>query len=273
MTLFPSACVWAYRTPSAAVFHEIKQTGFHYVDVETEWLDVPGISEALKETGLKVSCVALDHKLPAGFSLEGNDNGALRKALDYLKKGLERCQTVGAQAAYLRPCRNRKNLKAFGAGVEELAREADSRRMKLCIEHVPGRALGSARETLNFVGGSRYPGLYLLLDTGHALMSGEKPWEIISAAGNRLGYVQMNDNNGKGDKHWALLAGRTTEADLVRTLDALQQVKYEGTLGLELNDDRASIICGLSKNRNLLLRLQMTVEPKSMKEPEARRKQ
>ncbi len=273
MTLFPSACVWGYRNPSPAVFHEIKNTGFHYVDIETEWLDVPGVAEALKETGLKVSCVALDHKLPAGCSMEGMDSGALRKALDYLRRGLERCHAVGAQAAYLASCRYRKNLKAFSTGVEELAKEADSRKIRLCVEHMPGRALATAKDVLSFVKASQVPGLYLLLDTGHALISGEKPWEVAAAAGGRLGYVQMNDNNGKRDKHWALLDGRMTRADLVKTLEALQEVKYEGTLGLELNDDRASVICGLSKNRNLLLRLQLTAEPKSMKEPETRRKQ
>ncbi len=273
MTLFPSACVWGYRTPSASVLHEIKNAGFHYVDIETEWLDVPGVSEALKETGLKVSCVALDHSLPAGCSMEGGDSGALRKALDYMKRGLGRCHTIGAPVAYLASCRNRKNLKVFGAAVEELAKEADLRKIRLCIEHMPGHALGSARETLSFVEGSQLPGLYLLLDTGHALISGELPWEVISAAGRRLGYIQMIDNDGKRDKHWALLDGRMNRTDLVKILEALQQINYDGTLGLELNDDRASVICGLSKNRNLLLRLQLTAEPKSMKEPETRRKQ
>jgi len=273
MTMFPSACIWSYKTPLAEALNEIKQAAFHYVDIETESLDAPGFLEAQKTLGLRVSCVALDHRLPGGCSLEGNSPGRQRAALDYLKKGLERCQAVGAQAAYVVPCRSRKNLRSFGAALKELAAEAGSKGIKLCLEHFPGRALKTARETLAFVQEVGHPNLHLLLDTGHALISGERAWEVVAAAGEKLGYVQVNDNDGRRDRHWALLDGRMTQGDLEKTLAALKEIGYAGTLGLELNDDRASIICGLSKNRNLLLRLQQEVEPKSLKEPETRRKQ
>jgi sugar phosphate isomerase/epimerase len=273
MTMFPSACIWSYKTPLTKALTEIKQAAFHYVDIETESLDAPGFLDALKTLGLKVSCVALDHRLPSGCSLEGDNSTAQRAALDCLKQGLERCQAVGAKVAYVSPCKSRKNLKGYGSGLRELAEAAASRGIKLCVEHFPGKALETAKETLAFVEGNGHPNLYLLLDTGHALLSSEKSWEIIPAAGRKLGYVQVNDNDGRCDRHWALLDGRMTESELEKILRALKEAGYEGTLGLELKDDRASVICGLSKNRNLLLRLQQTSEPKSLKEPEARRKQ
>ncbi len=272
MTMFPSACIWTYRIPLTEALHEIKQAAFHYVDIETENLDVPGVPEALKKLGLKVSCVALDHNLPDGCSLEGSDRAAQQKAVDYIRKGLERSQAAGARVAYVACCRAGRNLNSFGARLKELADEAAARSIRLCVQHVPGSALGTARETLAFLDANQHHNLHLLLDTGHALISREKCWEIVCAAGNKLGYIQMDDNDGKSDRHWALLDGRMTLEHLTKTLEALQQIQYDGTLGLELNNDRTGMICGLSKNRNLLLRLQQPVEPKSLKEPESRRK-
>jgi sugar phosphate isomerase/epimerase len=272
MTMFPSACTWLYRTPAVEVLHEVKAAAFHYVDLECETLDVPGVRDALSQLGLKVSCVALDHNLPPDCSLEGNDPAALRKAIEYLKPGLDKCAAVGARAVYVTSCRNRKNLRSFGIAMKELAELAALKSVKFCVEHAPKRALSTAREALTFVEGSQQPNLHLLLDIGHTLISGEKSHEIVTAAGRRLGSVQLNDNDGKTDRHWALLDGRLRQEDLAMTLEALGKIGYDGTLGLELANDRASVGGGLSRARNLLLRMQLTEEAKSLKEPEARRK-
>jgi sugar phosphate isomerase/epimerase len=271
--MFPSACIWAYRIPITAALREIKETAYHYVDVETDLLDNPAAIECLKSLGLKIGCVALDHKLPPGSSLDGNDEGALRNAVAFIKKALEKSQALGVQAAYVASCSHRKNLKAFTAAITELAEDAAGRGIRFCVEHMPGRALPTAIETLKFVEGVGHPNLYILLDVGHTLLTKEKPSEIVAAAGKRIGYIQMDDNNGRSDKHWPLLEGRLTLDELSKTLEALKQVGYEGTLGMELSHDRASLVSGFSRNRNLILRLQATSEIKSLKEPEARRKQ
>jgi sugar phosphate isomerase/epimerase len=271
--MFPSACIWAYRIPIASALREIKETAYHYVDVETDFLDDQAAIDCLKSLGLKIGCVALDHKLPPGCSLEGKDAGALRSAVAFLKTALGKSQTLGVQAAYVATCAHRNNLKAFTGALTELAEDAAGRGIRLCVEHVPGRAVPTAKEALKFVVGAGHANLYLLLDIGHALLSKEKPSEIVAAAGKRIGYVQMDDNDGKSDRHWPLLEGRLTLDELSKTLEALKQAGYEGTLGMELNHDRASLISGFSRNHNLILRLQATTEIKSLKEPEARRKQ
>lgn len=192
--------------------------------------------------------------------------------MDFLKQALQKSQELEAQVAYMRPCSSRKQLKEFTATVSELAGDAAQKGIKLCVENTPGRALPTARETLSFVEEIKHPNLYLLLDVGHTLLSKEKPWEIVRAAGDRLGYIHLNDNDGRRDRHWPLLEGRLTSQDLGRILDALKQVGYSGTLALELKGDLASIISGLSRNRNLLMRIQEPAEPRSLKEPEERRK-
>jgi len=270
MTMFPSACIWVLSIDIDAALKQIKETAFHYIDVQPETLDPPGAIDALKSLGLKVSCVELE---PGVSSLDGRGPTQSREALEHLKRKLEKAHSLGAKTAYVRPCSKGRHLQAFGAGLAELAGYAADRGIKLCVEHVPGTALATAKEALSFVQRANHPNLYLLLDVGHTLLSNEKPWDIIAAAGDRLGYVQMSDNDGKNDRHWALLDGRLTADDLRRILEALRQVGYDGTLGLQLSRRLRVLASEFSRNRNLLLRLQMTVEPKSMKEPEARRKQ
>lgn len=273
MAFLPSACIWKFREPVTEVLTKVKQTAFHFVDVEPGTLSAPEALQKLRELGLKVSCVALDHGLPDGASLEGDRPDRLRRAIDHLRKALETSRELGASAAYVAPCSNAKNLKAYGASLIELANDASPKGIKLCIEHVPGRALATVKETLSFLEQAGHPGLYLLLDTGHAVLSREDPAEAVRMAGVRLGYVHLDDNDGKKDRHWALLDGRLTEQDVARTIKAMEQVGYTGTLGLELENVRPSLISALARNRNLLMRLQSPVEIKSLKEPEERRKQ
>jgi len=265
--------MWTYRIPINDALREIKETAYHYVDVETDLLDTPAAIECLKSLGLKIGCVALDHKLPPGSSMDGKDAGATRNAIAFIKKVLEKSQALGVQATYVAPCKDRKDLKAFASAMTELAEDAAGRGIRFCVEHVPGRALPSAKEALAFVEGVSHPNMYLLLDVGHTLLSKEKAWEIAAAAGKRIGYVQLSDNDGRSDRHWPLLEGRLTLEALTKILEALKQVGYEGTLGMELKHDRASLCSVFSRNHNLILRLQATAEIKSLKEPETRRKQ
>ena len=273
MAFLPSACIWKFQDPITEVLTRVKQTAFHYIDVEPDTLSSPEALQKLRELGLKVSCVALDHGLPEGASLEGDSPDRLRRAVDHLKQALETSRELGAGVAYVGPCSNVRNLKAYCSSVVELADDASRKGIKLCVEHVPGRALPTVKETLDFLEKAGHPNLYLLLDIGHTLISREEPEEAVRMAGLRLGYVQMNDNDGKKDRHWALLDGRLTEGDLARIIETLEQVGYAGTLGLELENRRPSLISALARNRNLLMRLQSPVEIKSLKEPEERRKQ
>jgi len=260
VTIFPSACVWALDSGIEAALAQVKVTAFHFVDVRSDTLDRPGALEAVKTLGLKVSCVELE---------PGSINGRAGQ----LERSLEKAHSAGAAAAYLRPCAKRKDLGAFRGALPSLAGHAAGQGIKLCVEHVPGSALPSAKEVLSFLKQIDHPNLYLLLDVGHTLLSHEKPWDVILAAGGRVGHVQMNDNDGKKDRHWALLDGRLTADDLKRTIEALQQAGYQGTLGLQLSQRLRVPAAEYSRNRNLLLRLQMPVEPKSIREPETRRKQ
>ncbi len=258
MTFFPSACIWNFKGSILETLPKIRHTAFHYIDVETEIVS-PEAQRMIGEQGLKVSCVALDHHLPAGSALEGATD-RVRKAVTFLKQSLDKCRELGAKRAYVAPCSGTKHLDSYRGALIELAEDAGRKGIKLCIEPVPGSALPGAGEALAFIEKTGHANLYLLLDTGHALLSKEKPHDVIRAAGIRLGYVQMSDNDGKKDRHWALLDGRLKEEDIVQILEALRQVGYEGTLGLELSGSLPILISSLARNRNLLMRLQAPVK-------------
>jgi sugar phosphate isomerase/epimerase len=266
MNLFPSACIWLEPSPVEETLRRIKITAFHFVDTAPSTLDTPAAQQALKDLGLKVSCVVLDFNLPSGFSLDGTDETARRSTLEHLKQALRKCQSLGARVAYVGSCAGKKQLDHFARSLAELAEDASKHGIKLCVEHVPGRALPSAREALAFVEKVGHANLFLLLDVGHTLISKEKPWEIIEAGGNRIGYVQLDDNDGKKDRHWALLEGLLTEDALIKTIAALKKSGYQGTLGLELKPMyHTTLISGFSRNHNLIHRILNDLEKQEKK--------
>ena len=272
MTMFPSVCMWAYRTPLTDALREVEQTAFHYIDIYPDMLDAPEALQAKKDLGLNVSCAMLDGNLPRGMSLDGNGQAATGEAMNCMKQALQKLQSLGASTAYLNPCASRKHLGSFGEALRVLAEDAAGKGIRLCVAHARGSALPTAKDALDFVRRIDHPNLFLLLNVGHTLLSKEKPWEVAAAAGKSVGYVQMNDNDGKHDRRWPLRDGLLTYADIERFLEALQGAGYTGTLGLDLSFDRASLVSGLSRSRNLLIRIQDGMGHKSLLEPETRRK-
>ncbi len=264
MTMHPSVCMWAYKLPIVDALRQVEQTAFHYIDIYPDMLDAPEAREAQKALALSVSCVKLDGNLPGTIADDG--------IRDRMKQALQKGQSLHARTACVSPCSGRRSLGPFGETLRVLAGEAAEKGIKLCVAHAAGSALDTAKETLDFVRRIDHPNLFLLLGVGQTLLSREKAWEVAAAAGKSIGYVQMNDNDGRRDRRWPLQDGLLTEADIKRILDALKEAGYTGTLGLDLSFDRASLISGLSRSRNLLIRIQEASDHKSLLEPEARRK-
>ena len=96
----------------------------------------------------------------------------------------------------------------------DLADHARVFSVRLCVEHFPGRMLGTATETIRFIDQIDHEALFLLLDVGHCLISSEDPAQTVLNARHRLGYVHFNDNDGTEDLHWPVLTGRLTESQV-----------------------------------------------------------
>lgn len=230
--------------------------GFTQVDV-IALADRPADDlEALAETGVLVACASVGRDLPDGCTLDAAALEARRTALELCKRQLADAARLGATHAYLVPGKDdsREALARFADACRLLADFAGQRMVRLCVEHIPGRALATASATLRWLNTVDHPNLALLLDVGHCLISRENPAEIIRQAGPRLGWVHFDDNDGVGDLHWPLLTGQLTETTLTLTLAALRAARYGGALTLELNASNPEPVEALRAGKALLER-------------------
>ena len=230
--------------------------GFTHVDV-VACADRPGSDlEALADAGVVVSCAALGRGLPGGHTLDAGAPAARRAALGALEQQVADAARLGATCAYLVPGQDASaaGLAYFAEGCALLADYAGRRMVRLCVEHFPGRALPDAAGTLDWLARVGHANLGLLLDVGHCLLSGEDPAAVVRRAGDRLAYVQLDDNDGAGDLHWPLLTGRLTGRHLADLAAALGAAGYRGGMDLELNPGTADPVAALREGKAIVER-------------------
>jgi sugar phosphate isomerase/epimerase len=241
----------------AEVLAQIAALGFSHVDLVAE-VDRPAAHrEALADSGLLVSCMALGRHLPPGHTLDAADVGVRRATLELLQRQVADAACLGATTAYLVPGTNADTtaLICFAEGCALLADYAAARMVRLCVEHIPGRALPTAARTLDWLEQVGHAHLGLLLDVGHCLISGEDAAAVAQRAGERLGYIHLDDNDGFGDLHWPLFTGRLTQQQLADVMTALRTIGYRGALALELNPATPRPVDALCDGKILVERL------------------
>jgi sugar phosphate isomerase/epimerase len=230
--------------------------GFTHVDVVALTERPAEHLEALADSGLLVSCAALGRGLPEGHTLDAASVDVRRATLEAMKRQLLDAAQIGATYAYVIPGKDASadGLARFADACRLLAAYAGQRMVRLCVEHVPGRALPTAAATLAWLEQVADDNLVLLLDIGHCLITEEDPAAVIVQAGGRLGYVHFDDNDGVSDLHWPLLEGRLTEERLAAAIAALRAADYRGALALELNPDHGVPTEALARGKALLSR-------------------
>ena len=75
----------------------------------------------------------------------------------------------------------------------------------------------------------------------------------VREAGDRIGYVHVDDTEGRTNRHWPLFQGVLTPAALESTLDALLFTGYGGPVAIELSRQLARPLAGLVEARDILL--------------------
>ncbi|HEY7328152.1 MAG TPA: sugar phosphate isomerase/epimerase [Gemmataceae bacterium] len=241
----------------SSVLGQIVALGFTHVDLVAV-VDRPAEQlEELADSGLLVSCLSLGRQLPSGCSLDAADVGVRRETLSWLQCHVADAARLGATTAYLVPGFDGSTaaLTCFAEGCVLLADYAAARKVRLCVEHVPGRALPTAATTLDWLQRLGHPQLGLLLDVGHCLISREDAADVIRRAGERLGYVHLDDNDGAGDLHWPLLTGSLKQRQLADALAALREMRYQGALALELNPMNSDPVEALLDGKRIVERL------------------
>ncbi len=235
--MYLSCCVWALTAPQNEVIADMRSLGFKSIDIRPDFLQ-PEDSQILKDSpSLNVSSVAASFGAPEGAALESSNAEARQKAAAHVEEVVKQCAALGGSVVYLVPGKddNPAALKCYADSLAQAAEKAASYEVRLCIEHFPGTALPTAAGTLDFINAISHPNLGLLFDIGHVQISGEDPAEVINMAGEKLTYVHLDDNDGHGDLHWALLDGVLTTDTLRETFTALQGIGYAGAVSLELS--------------------------------------
>lgn len=250
-----ACCVWTLTVPENQILEHMNSLGFDWIDIQPHMLGEEPIRSQAKSLGLKVSCMGISFGMPEGASLDHPLEDKREQAIEYSLSAIQHASNVGADCVYVVPGMddNSDALNHFAESLKILADTAGQAGLKLCIEHFPGRALPTAQSTLDFIRKIDHPHLYLLLDSGHIQMSNEDAQEVIYLAGEKLGYVHFDDNDGQNDLHWSLLDGVMTQESLQQLVDALKQINYAGAVSLELSPKLPSPLESLKKSREILL--------------------
>ena len=249
-----ACCVWAIEGSESGILSRAASLGFEWIDVRPFAFSSKAARRRIGEHGLSVSCVAASFGMPEDALLGSADPESAARAATCLNRTLDFAAAHGATAAYVVPERDPMLLDRFAEVLKEVAERADELGVRLCVEHFPGTALPDASGTIAFLRDMGHPNLFLLLDIGHAQMSGEEPAAVISDAGPLLGYVHLDDNDGSRDLHLALTDGVLTEAALGDTVAALRDIGYRGGLSLELNPELPDPADSLRRSREIALR-------------------
>ena len=250
-----SACAWALPQRPHAALQRIRSAGFAWVDVRPDCWAGLRVAEDVTIHGLRVACAGLGPMTMApGASLDLLTTPDLGRVVPYLAGALERGSRLGAKRAYVTsPSVRVDETRAYERAMARLADIAADLGVRLCVEPSPGHALGTAAEALRFVETVGHDNLYTLLDLGHCLLTDEDPALAVRQAGGRIGYVHIDDNDGRADRHWPLFQGTLTPAALDSTLDALLATGYDGPVAIELGKGLARPVAGLVEARDILL--------------------
>lgn len=253
-----ACCTWALAGPEEMILDQIAQLGCAWIDIRATDFTAEASRDQIAARRLQLSCVGLSFALPPGTSLDSADRAVRTAAMAGATNGLHHAARLGAETTYMIPGMDAspRGLARYADAMMTLADEAAPLGIKLCIEHFPGRALPTIAATLDFLAMMRHRNLYLLFDIGHAQMSQEEPVAALHAAGDRLGYVHLDDNDGQRDLHWALLDGVLTRPVLGDTLTALGELQYTGGVSLELSPQLPDPLNAIQCSWQILTELQ-----------------
>ncbi len=250
-----SCCVWAIEGAENGIPARAAALGFEWIDVRPFAFSSEEARLKIRKHGLSVSCIAASFGMPEGARLSSPDRDPKTRAASYYDRTLAFGASLGASAAYVVPEDDPASLDRYAVGLKRMADRADELGVRLCVEHFPDSALPTASGTIAFLRDVGHPNLFLLLDIGHAQMSGEDPASVISDAGPLLGYVHLDDNDASHDLHLGLTDGILTEAILADSFAALRDIGYRGGLSLELHPGLPDPIDALGRSREIVRRV------------------
>ncbi len=253
--MYLSCCVWALTASEESVLSDMNALGFRWIDIRPEFLTSSAAQAVAESHSLQVSSVAASYGLPEGASLDSPDDRSRKEALSHLHRIVNQCKELGGSTVYLVPGADGSQaaLSRYAESLATAAEGAAALGITIGVEHFPGTALPTAAATLEFIEAIDHPNLGLLFDIGHVQISDEDPAGVVRRAGKRLAYVHLDDNDGEGDLHWALLDGILTVETLCDMFLALKEIDYTGAISLELSPQLEDPFQALQRSRQIVL--------------------
>lgn len=215
----------------------MSKLGFNFVDLCPSMQRSQEAKSTLADLGFEVCCLSLSHEAPPNSSFASDDDEAVEPVKQHTQKAIEHAASLGAECAYVVPPKptDKDTLSTLAQRYRQIAEYGQGKGIKIAIEHFPGTVLPTVKATLEFIETVDHLNLYLLFDIGHAQMSGEDPAELLPLAGDRLAYIHLDDNDGKGDLHLALTDGIQTKASLSKFFSVTRDIGYTGPFSLEMH--------------------------------------
>jgi D-psicose/D-tagatose/L-ribulose 3-epimerase len=234
------------------VLEQLKAMGYDGVEVPVFDLD-PGKwtlwSRRLDDLGLQRTA---NHVIAPEFDPVSPDANVRAAAYEHMERVVDCCATVGAEVL---AGPHEVALGVFtGSGptelewsrsVEHIRRVAEyaARAGVLLTEEVVNRFelyhLNTMAQAIRFVDEVGHPNCRIHLDTFHANIEEKRPGESIKAAGSRIGYVHISENDrgvpGTGHVAWDA------------TFEALHSIGYDGWLTVESFGDELPNLAAATK--------------------------
>src|SRR5215831_17252445 len=136
-----------------AAVRQAAALGFTHVDVVAQIVRPQSHYVALAETGATVSCCPVGRDLPEEQTLDAPNITNRRAAVEAMQRQLADAAVLGATHGYVVSGKDgsAEGLARFAEACGALADFAAGRMVKLCVEHIPGRALSTAKATLDWL--------------------------------------------------------------------------------------------------------------------------
>jgi sugar phosphate isomerase/epimerase len=224
------------------------------------WKSIRG---QLERQGLNPTAVSLGVPFSLGeprLDLLSSRESVRKESVEYVHKSIEFASHLGAGVIYacsLNPCPPESRSKAMALLKQDLADFADHAKatdLRFGLEPFPTGELATVRETNDVIRETGSNNLGIVLDTGHAAISGEALGESVRISKGNIIHVHLNNNDGVGDIHWPPQVGKLTPDDFRDFLVELRNQDYRGNLSIELAKPRP-IVDTMIRSRQFLEKL------------------
>ena len=185
--------------------------------------------------------------IPAQFRyptcLCSNNEIIRRDSVAYIKDSVETAAALGAPVVSVCPGHTlfgqttADGWQRLGESLGEICDRAQAYDLRIAIEpadRYETDLIATTADAMRMIRELGKPNLGVVLDTGHAHVVGESFGEAVSAMGERLFHVHIDDNNGLRDQH--LVPGDGV-IDLAAFVALMRRAGYTGYLSAELSWD------------------------------------